>query len=95
MVEPSGTEVELTYSLVKTTINGVPVLHSKSFGVSHVTKALNFIQHYFMTADYNNIQFNISKFRRIDGSYFNTKSHLNHYNLYLLFQEFQEYRYTL
>jgi hypothetical protein len=96
-LEPAGVcpEAELTYSLVKTVINEVTVLHSKSFSISHVTRALNFIQHYFMVTDYNNIQYNISKFKRIDGSYFNPKSHFNHYNLYLSFQELQEYRHTI
>lgn len=86
-LEPIGPEIELTYSLVKTVINEVPVFHSKSFSISHVTKALNFIQHYFMSTDHNNIHYNLSKFRCIDGSYFDRKSHLNHYNFYLSFQE--------
>jgi hypothetical protein len=94
-LEPIGPEAELTYSLVKTVINEVYVIHSKSFNILHVTRTLNFIQHYFMTTDCNSIQYNFSKFKRTDGSHFNSKSHLNHYNVYLSFQEFQEYQHTI
>lgn len=83
MLEPFGPEVELTYSLIKTTINEVPVLHLSSFKISHVTKALRFIQNYYLDADCNNIQYNVSKFRRIDGLLFNMNSHLNHYNIFI------------
>lgn len=93
--ESIGREVELTYSLVKTVINEVTVLHSQSFSISHVRRTLDFIQHYFITKDYTNIQYNLSKFKRADGSYFNPKSHFNHYNLYLSFQEIQEFNNTL
>lgn len=93
-LEPFSPEFELTYSLVKTTINEVTVLHSKSFSMSYVKKALEFIQQYYLNTDHNNIKYNISKFKRIDGSYFNHLSHLNHYNLYLPFQEFDNTLWT-
>lgn len=88
MLEPFGPEVELTYSLIKTTINEVPVLHSSSFKISHVTKSLRFIQNYYLDADCNNIQYNVSKFRRIDGLLFNMNSHLNHYNIFISCSEY-------
>lgn len=87
-MEPFGPEVELTYSLIKTTINEVPVLHSQSFKISYVTKALEFIQQYHLNTNYNNVQYNISKFKRIDGSYFNANSFLNHYNIFVSCQEY-------
>lgn len=87
-LEPFGSEVELTYSLIKTTINEVPVLYSQSFKMSYVTKALEFIQQYHLNTNYNNVQYNISKFKRIDGSYFNTNSCFNHYNIFISCQEY-------
>ena len=83
-------EGELVYSVVKTIVSEVPVFHSKSLTLSKISRAIEISQQFFINTQQNNIDYNIFRFKNINGSFFHKTSPYDHFNLCVVIQELND-----